>query len=68
MRVYIRVIEKYADIADVFHDKNVCQIGIYDDLVRGNMKVRPFGGMVMLGTKRPDSTVIYGQLKINALL
>lgn len=65
MRLFMLVIDEYADIADVFHDKNGRPIGIYADIVRLARKVRAYGGRIILGTQRPDATVICGQLKNN---
>lgn len=65
MRLYTMVIDEYADVADTFHDKNGRPIGCYADLVRLARKVRSTGGRIILGTQRPDATVICGQLKNN---
>lgn len=65
LRQFMLLIDEYADIADVFHDKQGKPIGTYADIVRLARKVRAFGGRIILGTQRPDHTVICGQLKNN---
>lgn len=65
LRLFMLVIDEYADIADIFHDRIGRPLGCYADLVRLARKVRSFGGRIILGTQRPDVTVICGQLKNN---
>ena len=64
----VLLIEEFADIADIYKDRNGRPIGVYADLIKLARKCRAFNMRIVLVTQRPSADVITGTLKANCSL
>lgn len=64
----VLLIEEFADIADIYKDRNGRPLGVYADLIKLARKCRAFNMRIVLVTQRPSADVITGTLKANCNL
>lgn len=68
MRSFMLYIEEFANLSDIYRDKNGKPIGVYADIIRLARTVGYCGGRIILTTQRASVDVIIGTLKNNCSL